>query len=122
MPLVMMTDDRKADWVARRALCRRQRGGGAARDEANTPAWRGNWSGWRRLLIADDPNWRCISARRAASAEARMREAAHWRARFPRLDHHLFGAFAAALDGRAPSGCVFLSPVFATASHTARVR
>jgi thiamine-phosphate pyrophosphorylase len=49
--------------------------------------------------------------------ERRMREAAHWRARFP---HWIITSSAHSLRGlmgARPLDAVFLSPVFATASH-----
>jgi thiamine-phosphate pyrophosphorylase len=75
------------------------------------------------ILIADDP---LLAVRLGADGfhlpEARMGEAAYWRARFPD-----FTITAAAHSAHAlmrarllPIDAFFLSPVFATASHTER--
>jgi thiamine-phosphate pyrophosphorylase len=68
------------------------------------------------------PYWRPNSVRTGLHLpEARMREAAHWRRAFSRLDHHLSAHSLTRLMGAHHLDAVFLSPVFATASHkTAR--
>lgn len=119
MPLVLMTDDRAADWVG---AARRLPHGGVvvvrARDAKQRRALAEELYGLATLLVADDP----ALAESAGAAglhlpEARMKEALHWRARHPdwiitSSAHSLKALMAAkALDA------VFLSPVFATASH-----
>jgi thiamine-phosphate pyrophosphorylase len=119
MPLVMMTDDRAADWAdaARRlpddsVVVVRARDAGARRRLAQA------LEGTARLLIADDPE---LAAEAGAAGlhlpERRMHEAAHWRARFP---HWILTSSAhslRALMGAGQLDAVFLSPVFATPSH-----
>lgn len=119
MPLVLMTDDRAADWAAAaRAMPR----GSIAIVRSRTPSARaalaGSLHGLVTILIADDPE---LAAQMGAAGlhlpEVRMREAPHWRARHPdwiiTSAAHSLGALmhAHGLDG------VFLSPVFATTSH-----
>jgi thiamine-phosphate pyrophosphorylase len=119
MPLVMMTDDRMADWAG---AARRLPPGSVvvvrARDAARRRRLAEQLEGVRRLLIADDP---ALAVETGAAGlhlpERRMREAAHWRARFPdwiiTSSAHSLRALmqARALDA------VLLSPVFATSSH-----
>jgi thiamine-phosphate pyrophosphorylase len=119
MPLVMMTDDRKADWMrAARALP----GGSVVvvrgREAKQRQALAEQLRGLATLLIADDP---ALAAQMGVAGlhlpEARMREAAHWRVRFP---HWIITSSAhslRALLGTQMLDAVFLSPVFATASH-----
>lgn len=119
MPLVLMTDDRKADWAAAvRALPPGSVAVVRARQAKQRQALARQLSGLATLLIADDP---ALAAQSGAAGlhlpEARMREAAHWRARFP---HWIITSSAHSL--RAMMGAhyldaVFLSPVFATGSH-----
>src|SRR5690606_2973195 len=85
MPLVLMTDDRNADWQA--AARRLPRGGLVvvrARSEGARLALAQRLGGIAPLLIADDPE---LAARIGAAGlhlpEARMREAPHWRAAHP---------------------------------------
>ena len=119
MPLVLMTDDRKADWArAARAL---PRGGMVvvrARDARKRLALAENLYGLAPLLIADDP---ALAAQIGAAGlhlpETRMREASHWRARFPRWIITSSAHSLRALMGAHALDAVFLSPVFATASH-----
>jgi thiamine-phosphate pyrophosphorylase len=119
MPLVMMTDDRAADWVA---AARRLPSGSVvvvrARDKARRRLLAGQLDGMARLLIADDPG---LAAEMGAAGlhlpERRMREASHWRARFP---HWIITSAAHSLRALRSAGqldAVFLSPVFATSSH-----
>jgi thiamine-phosphate pyrophosphorylase len=120
MPLVMMTDDRAADWAA--AARRMPRGSVVvvrARDKERRAALARQLMDLATLLIADDPALAAeIGAAGLHLPQARMREAAHWRRRFPdwiiTSSAHSLKALmhAHALDA------VFLSPVFATASHT----
>lgn len=118
MPLVLMTDDRKADWAA---AAHRLPSGSIivvrARDAKARAALAHSLSGFT-LLIADDP--RLAMETGAAGLhlpEARMQEAAHWRARFPHWiltsSAHTLRALMLARELDA----VFLSPVFPTASH-----
>jgi thiamine-phosphate pyrophosphorylase len=119
MPLVMMTDDRAADWAT---AARRLPSGSVvvvrSRDAAKRRALAEQLAGLARLLIADDPMLASdIGANGLHLPEARMREASHWRARFP---HWIITSSAhslrALMQARALDA-VFLSPVFATASH-----
>src|SRR5471032_1067992 len=128
MPLVLMTDDRRCDWAqAARALPRGSVVVVRARDAQQRLALAKALHGIAPLLIEDDP---ALAARIGAAGlhlpEARMKEAAHWRAAFScgtasagsahegsgalaggifALDHHLVGPFAAGVDGRASAGC-----------------
>jgi len=119
MPLVLMTDDRKADWArAARALPPGSVAVVRARAADRRRVLAQQLSGLATLLIADDPQ---LAAQCGAAGvhlpQARMREAAHWRARFP---HWIITASAhslRALMGAQYLDAVFLSPVFATASH-----
>jgi thiamine-phosphate pyrophosphorylase len=119
MPLVLMTDDRKADWVrAARALPQGSMVVVRGRDAKQRRMLAEQLQGLATLLIADDP---VLAAETGAAGlhlpEARMREAAHWRARYP---HWIITASAhslRALMGAHMLDAVFLSPVFATTSH-----
>lgn len=115
----MMTDDRAADWAG---AARRLPPGSVVvvrgREAAKRRALAEQLAGLARLLIADDP---ALASNIGASGlhlpERRMREAAHWRARFP---HWIITSSAhslRALMGAQPLDAVFLSPVFATSSH-----
>jgi thiamine monophosphate synthase len=119
MPLVLMTDDRKADWAG--AASRLPPGSVVvvrARDARRRVALAEDLLGIATLLIADDP---ALAADMGAAGlhlpQARMREALHWRVRHPdwiitASAHSLWALMhARALDA------VFLSPVFATTSH-----
>ena len=116
----MMTDDRPVDW-ARVAL-------GLppdsvvvvrSRDNARRRKLAEQLEGLARFLIADDPALAAeIGAAGLHLPELRMREASHWRARFP---HWIITSSAhslRALMQAQPLDAVFLSPVFATASHS----
>jgi thiamine-phosphate pyrophosphorylase len=119
MPLVLMTDDRKADWAA--AAARLPRGSIVvvrARDAKKRAALAEALHRFAPLLIADDPALALqIGAAGLHLPEARMKQAHHWRLRRPdwiiTSSAHSLSALlhAHALDA------VFLSPVFATASH-----
>jgi len=119
MPLVLMTDDRDADWPA--AAARMPHGSLVivrARTAAHRAALAESLSGIARLLIAEDPALaEHIGAAGLHLPQIRMREALHWRRRHPdwliTSSAHGLGALlhASALDA------VFLSPVFATTSH-----
>jgi thiamine-phosphate pyrophosphorylase len=119
MPLVLMTDDRDADWAgAARRLPRGAIVVVRARDAKRRAALAEELHGLAMLLIADDP----ALARAAGAAglhlpERRMKEASHWRACHP---HWIITSSAhslKALMGAHALDAVFLSPVFATASH-----
>jgi thiamine-phosphate pyrophosphorylase len=122
MPLVLMTDDRKCDWArAARALPRGSVVVVRARDAKQRLALAKVLHGIAPLLIADDP---ALAARIGAAGlhlpEARMKEAAHWRAAFPHWvitssAHSLRALMAAHL-----LDAVFLSPVFATSHKKVR--
>lgn len=115
----MMTDDRAADWAS---AARRLPPGSVvvvrARDTARRRRLAAELDGAARLLIADDPELAAdIGAAGLHLPEKRMREAAHWRARFP---HWIITSSAhslRALMGAAALDAVFLSPIFATSSH-----
>jgi len=119
MPLVLMTDDRRADWAkAARALPRGSVVVVRARDSKKRLALAESLRGIAPFLIADDP---ALAARIGAAGlhlpESRMKETAHWRAAFP---HWIITASAhslRALLGAHLLDAVFLSPVFATTSH-----
>jgi thiamine-phosphate pyrophosphorylase len=119
MPLVMMTDDRKADWAG---AARRLPPGSVvvvrARDSTARRKLSERLDGLARLVIADDPKLAAhIGADGLHLPEARMREAAHWRARFPDWIITSSAHSLKALMGAHHLDAVFLSPVFATASH-----
>ena len=121
MPLVLMTDDRKADWAgAVRALPPGSVAVVRAREAKQRQVLARQLVGLATLLIADDPQ---LAAQSGAAGlhlpQLRMREAAHWRARFP---HWIITSSAhslRALMGAHFLDAVFLSPVFTTASHPA---
>lgn len=114
-----MTDDRDADWAG--AAGRMPRGSIVvvrAREKKARIRLAQSLAGLARLLIADDPALaEDMDAAGLHLPERRMREALHWRARHPdwiitSSAHGLRGLLhAGALDA------LFLSPVFATASH-----
>jgi thiamine-phosphate pyrophosphorylase len=119
MPLVLMTDDRKADWAgaARRLPCASVaviRG----RDRRARLALVEQLHGLLPLLIADDPQ---LATETGAAGlhlpERRMREAPHWRARRPDWIITASAHSLRPLMHASPLDAVFLSPVFATASH-----
>jgi thiamine-phosphate pyrophosphorylase len=119
MPLVLMTDDRAADWAA--AARRLPRGSVVvvrARQATRRLALAEELHGLAPLLIADDPVLaQSIGAAGLHLPERRMKEALHWRARHP---HWIITSSAhslKALMGAHVLDAVFLSPVFATASH-----
>ncbi len=119
MPLVMMTDDRVADWV--RAARRLPHGSIVvvrSRDAAKRRQLAAQLDGMARLVIADDP---ALAAETGAAGlhlpERRMRESLHWRARFPQWIITSSAHSLRALMGARALDAVFLSPVFATSSH-----
>jgi thiamine-phosphate pyrophosphorylase len=119
LPLVLMTDDRKADWArAARAL---PPGGVVvvrSRDARRRRALAQELDGLARLLIADDPRLaEEIGAAGLHLPERRMREAGHWRARHPDWIITSSAHCLHALMGAHHLDAVFLSPVFATTSH-----
>lgn len=119
MPLVLMTDDRKADWV--RAARTLPRGGMVvvrARDARRRLALAQSLDGLAPLLIADDPELAVrIGAAGLHLPETRMREASHWRAVHPGWIITSSAHSLRALMHAHQLDAVFLSPVFATASH-----
>jgi thiamine-phosphate pyrophosphorylase len=119
MPLVMMTDDRKADWAG--AAGRLPSGSVVvvrARDAAQRRALAEQLASLVRLLIADDPALAAdIGADGLHLPQARMREASHWRVRFPNWIITSSAHSLRALMGAQYLDAVFLSPVFATTSH-----
>ena len=119
MPLVLMTDDREADWGgAARALPRGSVVVVRSRDAAQRKALAEQLQGLATLLIADDPVLAAdIGAAGLHLPETRMKEASHWRARFP---HWIITSSAhslRALMGASQLDAVFLAPVFITTSH-----
>ncbi len=119
MPLVMMTDDRKADWAqAARRLPRGSVVVVRGRDAVRRRQLALQLDGLARLVIADDPKLAAdIGASGLHLPERRMREAAHWRARFPDWIITSSAHSLKALMGAHHLDAVFLSPVFTTASH-----
>jgi len=119
MPLVLMTDDRKVDWAKTvRALPQDSLVVVRARDANKRRALAETLQGLAPLLIADDPP---LAAHTGAAGlhlpEIRMKQAVHWRARYP---HWIITSSAhslRALMGAHVLDAVFLSPVFPTASH-----
>ena len=108
MPLVLMTDDAQGRLGgARRAACRAAAWWWCARATAKQRlALAEQLHGIAPLLIADDP---ALAAQIGAAGlhlpEARMKEAAHWRARFP---HWIITSSAhslRALMGAQHAGC-----------------
>lgn len=119
MPLVLMTDDRNADWAcAARSLPRGSLVVVRARDAHARLALAQSLAGVASLLIADDP---ALAARIGAAGlhlpESRMREAAHWRAAHPDWIITASAHSLRALMQARELDAVFLSPVFATGSH-----
>jgi thiamine-phosphate pyrophosphorylase len=121
MPLVLFTDDRDADWAAAaRALPRGSVVVIRGRDAASRARLLARLRPIThlRLLVAGDPE---LAARADGLhlPEAQLRQAPHWRARRPgwiiTAAAHSLGALLAAREVDA----IFLSPVFATASHPA---
>jgi thiamine-phosphate pyrophosphorylase len=119
MPLVLMTDDRAADWAgAARRLPRGSVVVVRAREAKRRQALAEELYGLARLLIADDPALaQSLGAAGMHLPERRMREAPHWRARHPGWIITSSAHSLKALMGAAALDAVFLSPVFATASH-----
>ncbi len=122
MPLVLMTDDRDADWArAARALPRGSLVVVRARDAAKRAALADRLAGISPLLIADDPALAAEIGIGLHLPEARMREAPHWRRRHP---HWIITSSAHSLRALMQArmlDAVFLSPVFATTSHRSAV-
>jgi thiamine-phosphate pyrophosphorylase len=119
MPLVLMTDDRAADWAG---AARRLPHGSVvvvrARDTRRRRALAEELHGLAALLIADDPMLaEAIGAAGLHLPEARMKQALHWRARHPDWIITSSAHSLRALMGAASLDAVFLSAVFATTSH-----
>ena len=119
MPLVLMTDDRKADWArAARALPRGSVVVVRARDAKQRLALAKALQGIAPLLIADDPGLAAEIGAAGLHLPASAHEGSGALARaFP---HWIITASAhslRALMGAQVLDAVFLSPVFATASH-----
>lgn len=113
-----MTDDRKADWAAAASLLPpdsvvvvRAHDAKARRKMAESLL------GLAILLIADDPDLAAELGDGLHLPEARMREAAHWRVRRPGWIITSSAHSLHALMHARHLDAVFLSPVFATASH-----
>lgn len=119
MPLVLMTDDRAADWAA---VARRLPHGSVvvvrSRDEKRRRTLAQELRGLATLLIANDPALaECVDAAGLHLPERRMKDASHWRARHPGWIITSSAHSLKALMGAAALDAVFLSPVFATTSH-----
>jgi thiamine-phosphate pyrophosphorylase len=119
MPLVLMTDERKADWAG--AAARLPRGSIVvvrSRDAKRRAALAETLHGLAPLLIAGDPALALdIGAAGLHLPEARMKEAHHWRLRRPDWIITSSAHTLSALMHAHVLDAVFLSPVFATASH-----
>jgi thiamine-phosphate pyrophosphorylase len=119
MPLVLMTDDRDADWNrAARALPRGSVVVIRGRDAKSRARLLRQLRplAHLRLLVAGDPLL-AAEADGLHLPQASLKQAPHWRARHPAwiitAAAHSLGALLAARDVDA----IFLSPVFATATH-----
>ena len=119
MPLVLMTDDRAADWVG--AAGRLPPGSVAvvrARDAARRRALAEDLLGLVTVLIADDPALaEDIGAAGLHLPEAKLKQALHWRVRHPDWIITASAHSLRALMAAQTLDAVFLSPVFATNSH-----
>jgi len=115
----MMTDDRAADWAgAAQALPLDSIVVVRARDASRRRHLAEELQDLAPLLIADDPDLAAgIGAAGLHLPERRMREAAHWRVRFPDWIITSSAHSLRALMGARHLDAVFLSPVFATSSH-----
>ena len=119
MPLVLFTDDSGRDWQA--AARRLPRGSAVVIRGRDTPARaalleRLTPLSGLSLLVADDPLL-ADAADGLHLPEARAREAAYWRARRPGWIITSSAHSLSALIHANGLDAVFLSPVFATASH-----
>lgn len=118
MPLVLVTDDRKADWAG--AAARLPRGSLVlvrGRDAKAREKLAHSLNGIVPLLIADDPELAADIGAGLHLPEARIREAAHWRVRHPDWIITSSAHSLRTLMHARELDAVFLSPVFATASH-----
>lgn len=121
LPLILVTDDRYADWsaAARRLppgslVIARAKTGGARAALAQSLAAISHI----RLLIAGDAALAAdIGADGLHLPQARAREAGHWRARFPDWIITAAAHDPAAVRQMRHADAVLLSPVFPTASH-----
>ncbi len=119
MPLVLMTDDRAADWAD---AARRLPSGSVvvvrARDAKRRRALAEELCGLASLLIADDPGLaEDVGAAGLHLPETRMRQVLHWRARHPDWIITSSAHSLKVLMGAHMLDAVFLAPVFPTASH-----
>jgi len=119
MPLVLMTDDRLADWAeAVRSLPRGAVVIVRARQAARRRRLAMQLSKLATLLIADDPALAAeIGADGLHLPQHRIKEAMHWRVRHPAW---IITSSAHSLQTLMPTAgldAVFLSPIFGTASH-----
>ncbi len=118
MPLVLMTDDRDADWAAAaRALPHASLVVVRATSDKARAALAEKLFGIVPLLISDDPALAAELGVGLHLPQARMREALHWRCRYP---HWIITSSAHSLSALMQAralDAVFLSPVFATGSH-----
>jgi thiamine-phosphate pyrophosphorylase len=119
MPLVLMTDDRKADWAG--AASRLPHGALVvvrSRDARQRAALAQSLQGIAPLLIAGDPELaQEMGAAGLHLPEARIREAMHWRRRHPDWIITASAHSLRTLMQARELDAVFLSPVFATTSH-----
>jgi thiamine-phosphate pyrophosphorylase len=119
MPLVLMTDDRPVDWAAAAArLPRASIVVVRSRDAKKRAALAETLHGLAPLLIAGDP---ALALETGAAGlhlpQMRMKEAHHWRRRRPGWIITSSAHSLSALIHANGLDAVFLSPVFATASH-----
>ncbi len=119
MPLVLVTDDRAADWAA---AARRLPPGSVvvvrARDAGRRQALAEQLHGLATLLIADDPALAQDSGAAGLHLpEAKMKQALHWRVRHPDWIITASAHSLKALMHTQALDAVFLSPVFTTTSH-----
>jgi len=118
MPLVLVTDDRKADWAL--AASRLPHGSLVlvrGRDARAREKLAHSLHGIAPLLIADDPELAADMGAGLHLPEARIREVAHWRVRHPDWIITSSAHSLRTLMHARELDAVFLSPVFATTSH-----
>jgi thiamine-phosphate pyrophosphorylase len=119
MPLVLMTDDRPADWAS---AAKRLAHGSVivvrARDATRRRELAEELSSIATIVVADDAQLaQQVGAAGLHLPEKRMKEALHWRARHPDWIITSTAHSLKALMATAGLDAVFLSSVFATNSH-----
>jgi thiamine-phosphate pyrophosphorylase len=118
-PLVLMTDDRRADWAkAARGLPKGSLVVVRARDDKHREALARQLKAIAPILIADDPKLAMrVRAVGLHLPQARMTEALHWRSCRPQWIITASAHSLRALMMARGLDAVFLSPVFSTTSH-----